>query len=335
MSRASRAVVFSLPWLVMFAWAREPAPVVLRVNDFYVIYTLPIAPYLDSAGRVMVPLSGFAELIQDWEIARQKQIQEWQWWRGYHGWLPKSRDSRGDWEAPGHDFTASPSPPLRYHEGGRATLSFAGTVLLFVAGKAEIQIVGEARSVPLPAPPRVLPGGELVVPLRPLAAALGIAVTWDPSVKMARIEDWRFLYQDQMNAVDWAKRPRTEALLPTHYRITQLPKWGEGECHPDKFGPLGIMPTWEATGKCYKLEVWVRDQSQSGIPAEAEGIFIIYGTIFAGRQHIPYPPVTAALTPPGGPCAPVKGGFHCSLAMQQPPSAPLLALMTIDPGKLN
>ncbi|MEB3101470.1 hypothetical protein [Ferviditalea candida] len=31
-------------------------PVLLKVNDFYVLYTTPKAPYIDSNNRLMIPL---------------------------------------------------------------------------------------------------------------------------------------------------------------------------------------------------------------------------------------------------------------------------------------
>ena len=226
--------------------AQEPTPVVLRVNDFYVLYTPPVSPYRDSAGRVMVSLSGFAELIADWQREEAKV-------RNYRI-VP--RWERVDWY------------PLHYQKDGSALLRFGNRLLRFVPGRAAIELVGQGKSVPLPGPPQVVQG-ELVVPLRPLAEALGITVTWNSQHQLAMIRNYRLLYYEEINAIDWAKRPRTNYLVPVAYRLTPLAKEG---------GP-------------YDFELWVKDLSPAGIPEEQEGIFIIAngegfttGSSYLGRQ---------------------------------------------------
>ncbi|MEX1029837.1 MAG: copper amine oxidase N-terminal domain-containing protein [Paenibacillaceae bacterium] len=38
-------------------------PVLLKVNDYYVLYTTPKAPYLDTQNRIMIPLRSISELL--------------------------------------------------------------------------------------------------------------------------------------------------------------------------------------------------------------------------------------------------------------------------------
>lgn len=38
-------------------------PVLLKINDYYVLYTAPEAPYVDSQGRIMIPLRSVSQLL--------------------------------------------------------------------------------------------------------------------------------------------------------------------------------------------------------------------------------------------------------------------------------
>lgn len=43
--------------------AAKEYPVLLKINDYYVLYTAPKAPYVDSQGRMMIPLRSISELL--------------------------------------------------------------------------------------------------------------------------------------------------------------------------------------------------------------------------------------------------------------------------------
>lgn len=43
--------------------AAKEYPVLLKINDYYVVYTAPKAPYVDSQGRMMIPLRSISELL--------------------------------------------------------------------------------------------------------------------------------------------------------------------------------------------------------------------------------------------------------------------------------
>ncbi|NGM80934.1 copper amine oxidase N-terminal domain-containing protein [Paenibacillus sp. 7124] len=43
--------------------APKDYPVLLKINDFYVLYTVPKSPYIDSNNRMMIPLRSISELI--------------------------------------------------------------------------------------------------------------------------------------------------------------------------------------------------------------------------------------------------------------------------------
>lgn len=43
--------------------AAKEYPVLLKINDYYVLYTAPKAPYVDSQGRMMIPLRSINELL--------------------------------------------------------------------------------------------------------------------------------------------------------------------------------------------------------------------------------------------------------------------------------
>ena len=255
-SGLSRGVAIALVLVLTPVLAREPIPVVLRVNDFDVLFPPPHAPYLDSTGRVMITLSGFAQLMpMTWaELAEETG------WRRYQHPVPS------------------------YHGGGSASLRLGTTTLYFVPGRAEIRIVGQGQAVLLPFPPKVLPGGEPVVPLNSLAQALGFSLAWDPVRKLAWIRDPRFLVSEAGVMSEYAPSPKTEDLFPVAYRF---------------FRPSGAS-------KDLWLEVWVKDRSQNGIPEDKEGIFLVAGESYRGRQHIAYPSPG-----PLPPCRRTGDGFYC------------------------
>ena len=242
------------------ALAQEPAPVVLRVNSYYVIYTPPVSPYLDHSGKVLVSLTGFAQLLEG-----------------------------------SFDY---PAAVVRHHENGRASLVYAGTTLEFDPKKAAIRVVNQGQSVPLPAPPEVLPGGELAVPLQPLAEALGIDFSWDPERKLVWLKDPRLLWFASVNENDYKSviPPETQDLVPIAYRIKRVGSDVSG----------------------WRVELWVKDYSQNGISEEKEAILINYhlgGVIrYSGKKHHWYSPAEPCPVfgpPPPPTCRRSQGGFYC------------------------
>ncbi|MBY9079743.1 hypothetical protein KIH86_09105 [Paenibacillus sp. HN-1] len=43
--------------------APKKYPVLLKINDYYVLYTAPKAPYVDGQGRIMIPLRSVSQLL--------------------------------------------------------------------------------------------------------------------------------------------------------------------------------------------------------------------------------------------------------------------------------
>ncbi|CAI6083250.1 copper amine oxidase N-terminal domain-containing protein [Cohnella sp. JJ-181] len=43
--------------------AAKSYPVLLKINDYYVLYTAPKAPYIDKQSRIMIPLRAISELV--------------------------------------------------------------------------------------------------------------------------------------------------------------------------------------------------------------------------------------------------------------------------------
>lgn len=53
--------LLSMPFSVSAAPVKTP--VVLQINDYYVLYTFPKAPYVDQNNRLMIPLRAISELL--------------------------------------------------------------------------------------------------------------------------------------------------------------------------------------------------------------------------------------------------------------------------------
>ena len=130
----------------------ELRPVLLQVNNYYVLYTYPEPPFLDRAGRVWLPLVGFALMVQESGFSN------------LHLSLPLVYDSKTQ----------------------TAHLTFKGKTLSLQAGSNQAQIDG--KTIELPAPPFIGTHGRMMVPLAPLAEAFDLQLVWDPRFHMARLQ---------------------------------------------------------------------------------------------------------------------------------------------------
>lgn len=306
------AKVLFLALFLAGATQAQAYPVVLQVNQYYVLYTHPVPPYLDSSGRVMVNLFSFAQMLLD--------NKPW--------WLPL---------------------PLEYDPATRsATLGFQGRRVRFQEGVAEAQL-SDGTNLKMPVAPVILPQGRIAVPLATLAQAFGLKLTWDPELKLARLEGEGLLGIEAGFLKNLITTPETRELVPQSV-------WVDPQMSGEPWIPTTGRERLSDQGgremKRWDYHLWVRDLSSSGIPPEAEGIFLIkrqfdYGLIctqaglcyhvwgirYSGRQRSEAPG-----HPASQPCSRRGNGYLCESSIAGAHGLPALlitARMTVNPDKLS
>ena len=136
--------------------ANSPSPqsVFLRINEYYILYTNPVVPYVDPQGHLMVGLDGIKSILT----------------------FPKPK--------PRYPNDADRASLVEDAQAGTAVFSVAGHVLRFAAHSATALVDTEPIAMPTAA---VLIGGHLVVPLSVLANGLGLEIAWDQSAKTVSV----------------------------------------------------------------------------------------------------------------------------------------------------
>lgn len=227
--------------LFLFGAAEAQAyPVVLQVNQYYVLYTHPVPPYLDSSGRVMINLFSFAQMLLDY----QEDFIKVRWLR----------------------------LPLEYDPATRsATLGFKGRRVRFQEGVPEAQL-SDGTTLKMPVAPVILPQGRMAVPLETLAQAFDLNLTWDPELKLAHLEGEGLLGIEAGRLENVITTPETRELVPQSV-------WVDPQMSGEPWIPTTGRERLSDQGgrgmKWWDYHLWVRDLSPSGIPPEAEGVFLI------------------------------------------------------------
>lgn len=155
-----QVVMFSCGLMVAFHHAAEAQndgtisnsqkSVFLRINQYYVLYTKPIVPYLDKHGNLMVGLEGVKDFFE------------------YSH--PKPND-------PNAFMSASLIENAR---AGTAFFSSAGHTFRFTANSTNALV--DNKAVVMPAA-TVMAGGHMVVPISVLSHHLGLPISWDPKTR--------------------------------------------------------------------------------------------------------------------------------------------------------
>lgn len=118
----------------------SPKTIFLRVNEYYIVYTNPVVPYVDPQGHLMVGLDGVKCIFT----------------------FPKLK--------PRYPDDAYRVSLVEDAKLGTAVFSLAGHILRFTAHSATASVDNATIAMPTAA---VLVAGHLVVPLSALAHGLG------------------------------------------------------------------------------------------------------------------------------------------------------------------
>jgi hypothetical protein len=128
-----------------------PPQAFVKVNQFYLLYTYPVVPYVDRSGTLMVGLEGFARSL----------------------------------------FAKAPvgDPQAKFYGGddyGRVTTDAAARTETLTAGSATVQVDGASVTMEAAAVWNTATG-QMVVPAASLARCLGLACAWNPVQRLLTV----------------------------------------------------------------------------------------------------------------------------------------------------
>jgi hypothetical protein len=163
--------------------------VFLKLNQYYVVYTHPVAPFADVHGNVIVSLRTTAELM-------------------------------------GLTVRVGPIGPAMTvsSRGTSVTFAVGRPSAIVVRDSAP----GKPTEIPvIPSPAAIQPSGDIVVPIRPLIAAFSIRARFDARYRILVLSDQRMMRAPAASAtMDLEERigakPDTEQLVPTSFSWTRI-----------------------------------------------------------------------------------------------------------------
>ncbi len=183
-----------------------PPQAFVKVNQFYLLYTYPVIPYLDKSGALMVGLEGFARALF-------------------------AKAPPGDAQAKiygGNDYGRVTTDTAARRE----TLTLGDHLLTFTANSTTVQADGTAAAMGAPARWDAATG-QMVVTAASLARALGLTCRWDRRVvTITAPPDMVATNRDGDFGVD-PDTPDYDAVVPWRvtYRGSGLPAGLGGENH--------------------------------------------------------------------------------------------------------
>jgi hypothetical protein len=240
------SVALLAPVIPLRAATSTPTPpqAFVKVNQFYLLYTYPVVPYLDKSGTLMVGLEGFARCLITKAPASD----------------PQAKFYDGD------DYGRVTTDAAARTE----TLTLGDHVLTFTAGSATVQADGAGVAMEAAAVWNTATR-QMVVPAASLARSLGLVAAWNPQKLLLTVtapDPMTSNDADDMGGADFAV-DRT-ALVP--WRVTSRTTDAPADTHYP-LGPAAVRllphpPPW--------LLYEVRNVFGAAIQVEELNVLVLY-----------------------------------------------------------